>query len=180
MAMKSITSVRLWSLIFGCMLALLVAACGSVESSPTGPSPSPAPTPAPAPAPAPSPSPSPSPAPSPGRLEISINPNPVPWSDQSTSACGSDRPNRWFWDQILRNTGGTAITLTERVNYFNGDRVSTVSDNTTIQPGAEFRRATIWCSALNEDHTFRTDYSGSDSSGNRIEVAGPTVTLRKR
>jgi hypothetical protein len=114
-------------------------------------------------------------------LAIEVTPNPVPWSDTPIDGCGSDRPNRWVWDQILRNTGGTRITLTERVNFFNGDQVSRPTGfSISIEPGASHTQTTRWCSALDGDHTFRTDWSGSDASGNRISLNGPTVTMRKK
>ena len=80
----------------------------------------------------------------------------------------------------MRENGGSRITLTERVNFFNGDRVSTVSDTINIEPGQSFTKATSWCSAVNDQHTFRTDWSGSDAAGNKISAQGPTVTLRKQ
>jgi hypothetical protein len=97
------------------------------------------------------------------------------------SGCDSSRPNRWRWDQILRNTGGTRITLTERANHFNGDLVSRPTGfSINIDPGGTHTQRTEWCSAINDDHSFRTDWSGSDASGNRISVEGPTVRLQKR
>jgi hypothetical protein len=181
MAMKSILSLRMWSLLFVCLAAVFVVACGSVEPSPTGPSPSPAPSPspspAPAPAPAPAPSPSPSPAPSgPGALSITISPNPVSWKDG-----GSSCPNRWEWDQVLRNTGGLSITLTERTNFQDGVLFSgPLGDNITIAAGQEFRRATFVCLSSSTAHTFRTDWSGSDTGGTKVSATGPEVTLRAK
>lgn len=179
MAMKSITRVRLWPIMCVFLLALVATACGSVEDSPTGPSPAPAPSPTPPPTPQPDPAPPPPPPPTndPGRLEISIDPNPVDWKDGDSSC-----PNRWEWTQVLRNTGGQRITLTERVNYQDGHLFGggPVSDNIGIDPGQEFRRPTFVCLATSTSHTFRTDWSGSDSAGNRIAVEGPEVTLRGR
>ena len=109
-----------------------------------------------------------------------MTPNPVSWSDAPVSGCGSDRPNHWFWDQILKNTGGTRITLTERVNYQDGTLFSRSGDSITIEPGASFTRATSVCLATNTDHTFRTDWTGSDTAGNRIAATGPNVTLKKK
>ena len=97
------------------------------------------------------------------------------------SECPADRQNKWKWDQILRNTGGTKITLTERVNYFDNAEVSRVGNfSIGIDPGTSFKYGTLWCSSVNNDHTFRTDWSGSDTSGNKIAATGPTVTLKKR
>ena len=174
-------SLRRFALLVICLATLaLAAACGSTEPTTTGPSE--VPSPAPAPAPSPSPSPTPPPAPSgPGALEISINPNPVPWDSNAVSGCDGTRPNRWHWDQVLRNTGGSRITLTERVNYLNGGEFSRVGGFTiSIDPGQTHTQATAICSAVNDDQTFRTDWSGSDAGGTRIAVTGPNVRLLKR
>jgi hypothetical protein len=105
----------------------------------------------------------------------------VPGDTNAVSGCDSSRPNRWRWEQILRNTGGTRITLTERKNFLNGGDFSTVSSFTiNIEPGASHTQPTAFCSAVNDDQTFRTDWSGSDAGGNRISVTGPNVSLRKR
>ena len=81
---------------------------------------------------------------------------------------------------MLKNTGGTAITLTERVNYFNNDRVSSATSNITIQPGATHTQTTRWCSSVDAEHTFRTDWSGSVAGGAKITATGPTVRLLKK
>ena len=96
------------------------------------------------------------------------------------NGCTSDRPNKWSWDQILRNTGGSRITLTERVNYQDGVLFSRASDSITIEPGTSFTRPTFVCLATSTEHKFRTDWSGSDAAGNRISLTGPTVTLLKK
>lgn len=190
MAMKSIQLLRRYALLLICFATLaLAAACGSTEPSPTGPGPVPTPTPAPTPqpppppppAPTPTPPPAPPPAPSPGRLEITINPNPVPGDTNPVSGCDSTVPNRWRWDQILRNSGGTRITLTERSNYLNGSlRSNPKGFSIVIEPGGTHTQRTEWCSGSNTDLEFRTDWKGSDASGNSISVTGPTVRLLKR
>lgn len=87
----------------------------------------------------------------------------------------------WKWDQILKNTGTIKISLTERVNYQDNIKVSNPTGFTiTIDPGKEFTYATLWCSSVNNDHTFRTDWLGSDEKGGKVSVTGPTVTLKKR
>jgi hypothetical protein len=81
---------------------------------------------------------------------------------------------------VLRNTGGSRITLTERVNYQDGELFGRSGDSIVIEPGASFTRPTFVCLASPAEHTFRTDWNGSDAAGNRIAVTGPTVTLLKK
>jgi hypothetical protein len=66
------------------------------------------------------------------------------------------------------------------VNYQDGTLFGRASDNITIEPGASFTRATFVCLATSTEHTFRTDWTGSDTAGNRIDVRGPNVTLQKK
>ena len=110
-------------------------------------------------------------------MEITINPNPVPWDSNPVSGCNADRPNRWHWDQIVKNTGGTRITLTERKNYLNGGDFSTATINITLDPGQTHTQPTAICSAVNAEQSFRTDWSGSDAGGNKVAVTGPVVRL---
>ena len=152
------------------MLCIAVA-CGG--TSPTAPGPSPAPGPAPSPPPSPGPTPS-----GPGRLEITITPNPVPYSEPPAPGCSF--PHTWQYTQILLNTGGTPITVSDRVNFFDGARTGDASNlGIVIQPGGShtITPQTRWCSPNNIEHTARTDWSGTDANGVPIGVTGPTVRL---
>ena len=104
----------------------------------------------------------------------------MPYANPPAVSC-SDRPHTWQYQQILRNTGGTRITVTERVDWFDGTRQNTRATNYTIEPGGSVNvEPTRWCSAVNAEHTTRTDWSGSDASGNRISLTGPPVRLLPR
>lgn len=191
MVMISGKSLRTCVFALLCLVGLLTAACGSVEPSPTAPTPAetPAPTPAPAPAPDPAPAPAPEPAPAPapepepapapsgpGQLEVRIDPNPVPWSSEPVPNCSL--PNRWHYDQILRNSGGTRLTISDRVDLFDGAQVNAGTGlGIVLTPGQETTIRTRWCSANNREHVAQTNFSGSDDAGNRISVTGPTVRL---
>ena len=95
------------------------------------------------------------------------------------SGCNADRPNHWHWDQVLKNTGGTRISLTERTNFLDGGPFGNPVTGFTINidPGQTHTQATAICSAVNAEHSFRTDWSGSDAAGARIAVTGPVVRL---
>lgn len=187
MPMKYSKWLRTYSIVAICVMALTAAACGSVESSPTSPTPvagpSPSPSPSPAPAPAPSPSPSPAPAPSgPGKLEVTINPNPVPWSGQPIEGSGcTGVSNTWFYNQVLRNSGGKSITVSDRTDFFNNREVSRRNGlGIVLAPGAQTTITTRWCSAAAGPHTAKTDFSGQDADGAAVVFHGTTVTLRAR
>lgn len=173
--MKSTNFLRTWAVVYLCFVALVMAACGAIEPSPTAPSPTPAP------APAPSPGPSPAPSNGPGRLEVTVTPNPVPWSGQPiTDAAGcANVPNTWFYTQTLTNTGGNTITVSDRTNFFNDREVSKSSNlGIVLAPGASHNVTTRWCSSASGSHTAQTNWAGSDNSSNeRLSVNGPRVTL---
>ena len=82
----------------------------------------PAGTPTPTPAPTPTPSPSPSTGSGTGAVQVTVSPNPVPFSGQAITDIAScaTRPNTWFYDQVLRETAGVAVTITRRVDSFDG------------------------------------------------------------
>ena len=170
-----------------CAMAMLCIAVACGSTSPTAPSPDPTPAPAPAPTPPPEPTPPPTPPPEPtpppsgpGQLAIDITPNPVTYNEPPLSAACGSLPHTWQYTQVLRNTGGSTITLSDKTNFFDGAQTTTVTGlGIVIEPGASFTvtPTTKWCSANNIEHTVRTDYSGSDASGNPINKTGPLVRL---
>lgn len=177
MATKSSKRLRTYAIVAVCVTALTAASCGSIEPSPT------APTPVPSPAPSPSPSPSPAPAPSgPGRLEVTVIPNPVAWSGTPIVGAGCDGvTNTWFYNQVLKNTGGKTIVVSDRADFFNNRPVSTRTNlGITIAPGTESTVTTRWCSASVGPHTAKTDFTGRDSDGAAVAFNGATVTLNAR
>ena len=97
------------------------------------------------------------------------------WSDGGASC-----PNRWRWDQVLRNTSGQRITLTERINYQDGAQFSRSGDSIGIDAGTSFTRETFVCLSSSLEHTFRTDWTGSDGMGGRVTATGPNVRLLKK
>lgn len=103
-------------------------------------------------------------------------PNPVPYLGQPIPNCSL--PHTWQYEQVLKNTGGVAVTISDRENFFDGVSTSKQSGlGMVINPGAETRVTTRWCSANNIEHTAATNWSGSDAGGTRINVNGPQVRL---
>jgi hypothetical protein len=156
---------RLYAVAVICLAALVASGCAGSESSPTAPSSTDAAPPA-------------EPG-SPGRMSVSISPNPVPWSGAAVSGC--NLANRWHYEQVLTNTGGTTVTVSDRVDFFNGTEVRRRADlGIVLEPGAEARIATEWCSSNNIEHRAQTNFSGSDAGGNPVTVAGTTVRLQPK
>jgi hypothetical protein len=184
----------------GAVAALTAAACGQIDSTPTaptdvpvrsapvasgtprGPNPVPTPTPSPTPAPAPTPTPTPPPTSATGRVEVTINPNPVPFSGQPITDVAScrDRANTWFYDQVLREVGGVGVTVTERVDSFDGAVTTRSNPSLQIAARGSTTLRTRWCSASAAAHTAQTTFSGTDANGQRWSLAGPTVRLQAR
>lgn len=181
---------RTGTLVVVVVAALITINCGSVE--PTSPTPVSGGVPsrssnngtAPQPAPAPSPSPSPTPAPATGtgNLQVTISPNPVPFSGQAITDIAScrDRPNTWFYDQVLKESGGVAITITSRVDTFDGVAGAASNPNLRIAANGTTTLRTRWCSVSSGAHTAQTTFSGTDANGKTWRVAGPTVRLSAR
>ena len=112
-------------------------------------------------------------------MDITITPNPVPWNAGPIEGCSL--PNAWQYDQILVNSGGTRLTISDRADSFDGAEVSKRSGlGIVLVPGAQTSIRTRWCSANATEHRAQTTFSGSDDAGNRISVAGPTVRLAAR
>jgi len=187
--------------------AMAASSCGSVEpSSPTSPTPvagggvpsrsnnpggaapAPSPTPSPTPRPSPSPTPTPTPVPAPnqpapvgakGNVQVTVSPNPVPFSGQPVTGVAScaTRPNTWFYDQVLRETGGAAVTITRRVDSFDGAAGSATNPNLRIAANGTTTIPTRWCSVSAAAHTAQSTFSGTDANGNPWSVTGPLVRL---
>jgi hypothetical protein len=176
MVMKSTTFLRTWSIVFVFLAVLVTTSCGGGIESPTEPTPVTPPVTQPTPPPAPAPNPT-------GRVEVAINPNPVPFSGQPITDAPScaNSPNTWFYEQVLTETGGADVTITGRIDKFDG-RVVNTRDDLSIAIGA--RGSTTlrsrWCSSQPVAHTAQTTFSGRDASGNTLTVDGPTVQLQSR
>ena len=172
--MKSTPFLRTWFVVLMLLAGLAVTSCGGSVESPTEPTPTPSPTPTPTPTPTPNPT---------GRVEVAINPNPVPFSGQPITDAAScvNSPNTWFYDQVLTETGGADVTITGRVDTFDGRVVNDRDDlNITISARGSVTLRSRWCSAQPTAHTAQTSFTGRDASGNTVSVDGPTAQLQAR
>jgi hypothetical protein len=85
--------------------------------------------------------------------------------------------NTWFYEQVLRETGGVAITITERVDSFDGVVTSRSNPGLRIAANGSTTIRTRWCSATGTAHTAQTNFAGTDANGRSFSVTGTTVRL---
>ena len=182
---------RISALVVASFAALTAINCGSIEPSPTAPttvSPGSVPsrsnnggTPAPAPTPTPTPTP-PSSGSGAGAVQVTVSPNPVPFSGQPITdiATCATRPNTWFYDQILKETGGVAVTVTRRVDTFDGAAGAATNPNLRIAANGSTTIRTRWCSVSAAAHTAQSSFSGTDANGKTWSVTGPLVRLNAK
>jgi hypothetical protein len=151
--------------------ASLAVAC----NSPNAPSEDPPPVTNPAPSPNPNPSPNPT-----GALTVAINPNPVPHSGQpitDAAGCAGVRYT-WFYDQVLRETGGAQVTITNRIDLFDDRETNNVSNlNIVVGANGTTTVRSRWCSSTRAAHSAQTRFTGTDASGRAVSILGPRVEL---
>ena len=148
-------------------------ACSKADS-PTSPTPT-----ASGPVPQ-APSPTPTPGPSNGAVQITVNPNPVPHSGAPiTDAAGCrDVKYTWFYEQVFRETGGVAVTFTNRIDLFDDRETNNVGNlNVSVPAGGSSSIRSRWCSSNKAAHSAQTRWTGTDARGNSISVLGPKVIL---
>lgn len=164
-----------------CLLAaaaVAIIAGSACSGSPTSPDPVPPTASGPPPATPPS-----SPAPTPvGSLQVEINPNPVPHSGVPiTDAAGcANVQYTWYYDQIIRETGGSTVTLTSRIDLFDDRETNNRTDlNVVVPANGSTTIRSRWCSSNRAAHSAQTRWSGTDAAGRTVTVLGPRVTLNR-
>jgi hypothetical protein len=114
-----------------------------------------------------------------GAVQITVNPNPVPHSGAAiTDAAGcANVKYTWFYDQVFRETGGSTVTFTNRIDLF--DDRETNNTNTTLAVSANGGNSirSRWCSSNKAAHSAQTRWTGTDAAGHSITVLGPKVIL---
>ena len=167
------THVRL--IVAAAAFAFAASACSN--GSPTSPDPTPSGnTPPTAGGPPPPTSPAPSPV---GNITVQINPNPVPHSGAripDAPGCANVQFT-WFYDQVISETGGSTVTLTNRIDLFDDRETNNRAINVVVPANGSTTIQTRWCSSARAAHTAQTRWSGTDARGRSITVLGPRVTL---
>lgn len=115
-----------------------------------------------------------------GSVKVAINPNPVPFSGApvtDTPGCAT-LPNTWYYDQVFTESSGTAVTLTSRIDFFDGFSVNDIQGISIDVPakGSTTLKAR-WCSGNKTNHTAQSTFSGVDSRGNPVVVNTPIIKL---
>ena len=112
------------------------------------------------------------------RMHILINPEPVPHGGEPVPIAGcANHPFTWYYDQVLINDSGLAITFTQRDNFFDGRYSSTNPETIQIRGNGTVTLHTRWCSGYAKPHYTQTRFTGRDETGEPIEISGPWVRL---
>jgi hypothetical protein len=152
---------------------VLLIGAGCSDSSPTSPSPVTSTPPPTQPGPPPT---APDPA---GAVSIAINPNPVPHSGATIAdapGCAGVRYT-WFYDQVLRETGGSTVTFTNRIDLFDDRETNNRAVNVVVPANGSITVPSRWCSSNRAAHSSQTRWSGTDAAGRSVTVLGPRVVL---
>ena len=153
--------------------ALFIATGCSSDSSPTAPTPT---TNTPPTQSGPAPTPTPQAA---GAVTVSINPNPVPHSGATipdAPGCAGVRYT-WFYDQVLRETGGSTVTFTNRIDLFDDRETNNRAVSVVVPANGSVSVQSRWCSSNRAAHSSQTRWTGTDAQGRSVSVMSPRVTL---
>ena len=111
-------------------------------------------------------------------MHMVINPEPVTHSGVPVPLGGCrTNPYTWYYDQVLINDTGLAITFTERENFFDGRYTSTVGETITIRGNGTVTLHSRWCSAYAKPHYAQTRFKGRDENGEPLTFSAPWVRL---
>lgn len=113
------------------------------------------------------------------RMHILIEPEPVTHSGVPVpvASCATNHPYTWYYDQVLSNDTGLAVTLTQRENFFDGRYTSTNPEVVQIRGNGTVIIHTRWCSGYAKPHYAQTRFKGRDETGEPIEMSAPWVRL---
>ena len=115
-----------------------------------------------------------------GSVKVAINPNPVPFSGAPVTddpGCAT-LPNTWYYQQVFTETAGTAVTLTSRIDFFDGFTINNIQGIAIDIPAkGTTSLGARWCSGNKTNHTAQSTFSGVDSHGNPVVVNTPIIKL---
>ena len=112
-------------------------------------------------------------------MHIVIEPEPVTHSGVPVPivSCQTNHPYTWYYEQVLINDSGLAITFNQRENYFDGRYTSTNPEVIQIRGNGTVKIQTRWCSGYGKPHYAQTKFKGRTEDGNPIEFSAPWVRL---
>jgi len=112
------------------------------------------------------------------RMHMVINPEPVTHSGVPVPLAGCrTNPYTWYYDQVLVNDSGVAITFTERENFFDGRFTSTIRETISLRGNGTVTLHSRWCSAYTKPHYAQTRFNGRDENGEPVTFSAPRVRL---
>jgi hypothetical protein len=115
-----------------------------------------------------------------GSVQVNINPNPVPFSGVPVTddpGCATLK-NTWYYDQVFTETGGNAVTITARTDYFDGFSVNIINGIAMDVPAkGSLTRKARWCSGNATNHTAQSTFTGVDSKGAPVVINTPVIKL---
>jgi hypothetical protein len=115
-----------------------------------------------------------------GSVKVSINPSPVPFSGVPVTddpGCATKK-NTWYYSQAFTESSGNAVTLTSRVDFFDGFSVNIINGIAIDIPAkGSTAVAARWCSGNATNHTAQSTFSGVDAHGNPVVVNTPVIKL---
>jgi hypothetical protein len=113
-------------------------------------------------------------------VQVNINPNPVPFSGvpvTDTPDCATKK-NTWYYDQVFQEMSGAKVTLSSRIDFFDGFSVNNVQGlNIGVPAKGTSTLKARWCSGNATTHTAQSTFSGVDEKGNAITVTTPIIKL---
>jgi hypothetical protein len=115
-----------------------------------------------------------------GSVKVAINPDPVPFSGVPVTddpGCAT-LPNTWYYQQVFTETAGSAVTLTSRIDFFDGFTINNITGIAIDIPAkGTTSLGARWCSGNKTNHTAQSTFSGVDSRGNPVVVNTPVIKL---
>jgi hypothetical protein len=150
------------------LLAGIISACGS-SSNPAGPSSTPGNTTTSNLAPGRT-----------GSVTVTINPNPVAFDGKPiTDVAGCEaRNNTWYYELILKESGGASVTFTSQIDAFDGFIANNLTGvRVSVPANGEVKLTPRWCSSSSGKHTAQHTFTGTDSNGNALSVRSDLVNL---
>jgi hypothetical protein len=115
-------------------------------------------------------------------VQVTINPPLVPFSGQPITdiAICRDLQNTWFYDQVLHEVGGAAVTVIARVDTLDGIVTSRTSLSLRMAANGSITLRERLCSPLFSAHTAQTTFRGTDAHGRSWSATSPIVRLEAR
>ena len=113
------------------------------------------------------------------KMHIMINPEPVTHSGVPVpiASCATNHPYTWYYDQVLVNDTGLAVTFTQRENFFDHRYSSTNPEVIQIRGNGTVTIHSRWCSGYPKPHFAQTRFKGRFEDGEPFEISAPWVRL---